>query len=185
MIEQLGIFNKIADTQSSLKRNHTKLASTVADHQKDIEQHQHDIQHSNSRIADLEKRLHLMSTAPALRGPEEVLTSSRPFEGPIDATILRVETFKKVEITKVALKQYLDALYEDANVHPDKFTIEGEALDSRFYVQFSGTPGHAATILNQAITAHKHKSGKYRELAVNDPTGNPVRVFLNRDGNPS
>ena len=185
-IENRGFFQSLTDSHERQKRVSQKNATHVADLRKDVNQHEHDLQHAQQRIKSLEEKLHTMAIAPLVRKPEELAaTDSRPFSGPIDSTILRVETHSRAEISLNTLKEYLDNLYSDANVKDSEFEVNGEPLGSKFVIQFLGVPGTAALKLNQALTCHKHKTGKYKELSVLDPTNQNVRILINRDENPA
>ena len=185
-VENRGLFQTLTDSHERHKRVTQKIATNVADLRKDVNQHEHDLQHAQDRIMQLEQKLHTMAVAPLVRKPDELAASdSRPFNGPVDATILRVEIHSRAEISLDTLEGYLDTLYCDANVQDTDFEVNGEPLGSKFVIQFLGAPGRAALKLNQALTCHKHKTGKYKELSVRDPTNQDVRIFINRDENPA
>jgi len=125
-----------------------------------------------------------MSIVVPLLDPSSSSNNNRAWDSQIDDTILRLETHQKHDLSKTALKTYLDALYQEVNVLSDLFTIEGPALGNRFAIQFSGAPGLAKTHRDQASTSHREETGKYKELAVDDPAGASTRIYINPDENP-
>jgi hypothetical protein len=132
-------------------------------------------------LREVQKQLHIQENATTLADPP---ASGRPFDGPIDKTILRVETFAKEIISKATLDSYLSDLFLDANVLREQYEVNGDDADCRFIIKFKGGAGIAIRNLEQARTTLREDSGKYKELSVCKPAGGSTRIFINPDKNP-
>ena len=174
--------------ESSTKRRfaivHTEISSVKHEQTNQAKQITEIDAKYQTRFAEMEKQLHMLSIETPLKDSPGATSSSRPWDGPIDETILRVETHARTEISLQSLKAYLDALYVDANIDPAHFTVEGSDLATRFIIQFQGAAGLAKRRLSQAVSAHREKTGKYKELSLADPLGSATRIYINPDENP-
>ena len=130
----------------------------------------------------MQEKLHVQETAPALEAPPT--SGGRPFDGPIDSTILRLETGGKDIIAKATLGTFLTNLFADANIDRDNFDIIGDDADSRFTIKFKGLPGVARRHVDQARTTLRNSDGKYKELSVAKPGSGTTRIYINPDKNP-
>ena len=111
-------------------------------------------------------------------------SSGRPFDGPVDQTILQIETSKNDLIAKATLDTFISALFADANLDRDKYEIKGDDADCRFVIQFKGAASVAALNVGQARLTLRESSVKYKELSIAKPAGGSTRIFINPDKNP-
>ena len=130
----------------------------------------------------MQEKLHMQETATALVDPPA--SGGRPFDGPIDATILGLETNGKDIIAKDTLASFLANLFADANIERDNFDVIGDDADSRFIIKFKGLPGVAKLHVDQARTTLRNSDGKYKELSIAKPSNGTTRIFINPDKNP-
>ena len=133
-------------------------------------------------IKEMLKQLHVCESGTTLEDPP--VTSGRPFDGPVDTTILRVETQSRDIIAKTTLDEFIKNLFLEANVERDKYNLIGDDTDFRFVIKFTGTAGLAARRVDQARHALRDASGKFKELSISKPAGGSTRIFINPDRNP-
>jgi len=168
----------------ALDSKNEKRFSTVENSIADVEARQtaltDELEVTKGVVRKLQQTLDAQEQAVPIRDP--INTSSRPFDGPIDVTILKLET--KEMATKIEVQKLVDALFKTANIENDKYKITGDELDNRFILRFSGAAGLAATRVNLARKTLRDESGKWLELSVETPSGSKTRAFINPDKNP-
>jgi hypothetical protein len=111
------------------------------------------------------------------------ISSGRPFDGPVDHTIIRLETMANALVAKVALMQVLTEQFAHANISAADFELRGDPTSSKFTIKFSGPPAFAARRAAAARGSLRSDTGQWTELCAPLPAGGSVRLFLNPDRN--
>ena len=108
----------------------------------------------------------------------------RPFEDPVDTTILRVETYRKEIIAKTSLEDLLSTLFGTVDIEKDKYEVDADDADFKLIVKFKGSAGLAARQAEYAQRCLRDSRGKFKELKIEKPAGGETRIFVNPDRNP-
>ena len=133
-------------------------------------------------LTKVQQQLHLQENAASLTSTPP--SSGRPFDDPIDTTILRIDTFHKELIAKTTLQAFLSTLFETSNVDSDKYEVNGDDADFRHTIKFKGACGLVARNAEHAQRSLRDSCGKCKELKIGKPAGGDTRLFINPDRTP-
>ena len=139
-----------------------------------------------NRVDELEQLKHELEL---LRREMLVVKSATPtapaaspaWDRPIDLGIVVVNA--REPIPKASLGGALAEVVRDSGTNPEHFTVEGEAIGSRFVLRFTGTAGLAARRAQKFLQGSQNSKKTWKDIVAQTPTGAQVRVSVGPDKN--
>ena len=102
-----------------------------------------------------------------------------------DATKLYCNIHDRVQVVKTNFREKLLVLVAEAGLKEHDFTFVGDALDSRFEMQFAGDTRVASVKAKQFHMSLQLGRGKWKPQLVECSLGQEHKFYVNPDKNPA
>ena len=106
------------------------------------------------------------------------------WDDPADPTILIINTENNTAITKEAARHGISEWLADSGIAEKDWTLEGDALDRRYQLQFNGEAMSGALRAKKAYGTIEGTDGTFRQISARTPTdGASVKLYIKPNQN--